>query len=199
MVIKTGKNVIIGCKDQVEISKILIGNLKKRGLRFEESLIFPLSVDGYRMVYGMFAAGQEEEIRDATWSPSKKSLNVTSRTRSIILMEPVMDQEEMKVKQGMKWLNLLGKKEGLTKKLKHIKVFIATWFSNAKFKDVQGAELLCALYSDLSRDLVFSSLPETGEGMVLEDAIKEFSWELDHVFPEKHEVVLDKLKSELWE
>lgn len=182
---------------------MILGALEGQEVSLDDSLIFPVSLSSTWMIGAMLDAGDARTISKNTWSPDKKSLPVDKRTKSILFIEPLLWKESDSLRNAGSWLDSLARKRKVSKLLKGLPRRVVCWFTDFNYKEAQkGVPITCALHVQESGhiDLHGShAMLETGKKMDLDVAIGDAGWDQEFAFMEKHEVVLDKLKTELWD
>ncbi len=196
--------IILEPADHAELGKLLLQKIRREGISIREAAIFPVSADSVLALASLLASDEMGEIHDAIWMPGDIKPPVSPATRAILLVDAVVEKGSTRARQARKVLDYLLKRLKLEKKLKGIKIYAPCWLSDAETRDAgDGILLLPAAFTpDVSKVVPFAADAKAAGGarkLEFTDATNELKWDLDHAYKEKHEVVLEKLKSELWE
>ncbi|MBN2154031.1 MAG: hypothetical protein JW839_21420 [Candidatus Lokiarchaeota archaeon] len=189
--------------DHAELGRLLLQKIRREGIGIRDAAIFPVSADSTFAITSLLAADEASEIHDAIWMPGDGKPPVSPTTKAILLVDAVVEKHNVKARQAKKVLGFLLKRLKLEKKLKDIKLYAPCWLSDAETREAGDGILLvpAAFAPDVSKVVPFAAGSKpTGDAreLGLAGAAKELGWDLDHVYKERHEMILDKLKNELW-
>jgi hypothetical protein len=194
----------LGPEDHLALGQLLLKKMQQEGINLRDAVIFPISVGSVPVIGSLLATTEMEAISGAVWMPGAGKPPISSATKTILLVDDVVENGSSRQKQAKEILGFLLKRFKVDKKLKGIKVFAICWLSDSDSRDLTGdVHLLSAAHAPkLPRLVPYTSSWGSKDGtrqMGFADAVKELKWELDHIYKEKHEIVLDKLKTQLWE
>nr|MDO8085628.1 hypothetical protein [Candidatus Sigynarchaeum springense] len=196
--------IILEPADHAELGKLLLQKVRNIGISIRESAIVPLSPDSAIVLASLLALDETGEIHDSIWMPGDNKPPVSPVTKSILFIDAIVEKNNTRAKQAKKMLGFLLKRLKLEKKLEGIKVYAPCWLSDAETLDMgDGIRLIPATFApDVSKVVPLAASTKAAEGtrkLEFADATRELKWDIDHVYMEKHEIVLQKLKTELWE
>jgi hypothetical protein len=196
--------VVLEPADHAELGKLLLQKIRKEGINIRDAVIFPVSAGSVLALSSLLASDELGEINDAIWMPGDAKPPVSQTTKAVLLVDAIAGKGSSSAKQAKKVLDFLLKRFKLEKKLKGIKLYAPCWLSDAETRDMGDGILLipAAFAPDVAKVMPLGTNAKAIEGarkLGFVDAAKELKWDLDHTYKEKHEIVLDKLKNELWE
>ncbi len=198
------KEIILEPEDYAELGKLLLKKVRQEGISIRDAVIFPVSAGSVLALSSMLASDELGEIQGAIWMPGESKPPVSPATKAVLLVDAVVEKASTRARQAKKVLDFLLKRFKLEKKLKCIKLYAPCWLSDVETRDVgDGILLIPAAYApDVAKVVPFAANAKAVGGarkLGFADGTKELRWDLEHVYKEKHEIVLDKLKNELWE
>ncbi|MEX2680769.1 MAG: hypothetical protein Q6373_004165 [Candidatus Sigynarchaeota archaeon] len=196
--------IVLEAADHAELGKLLFQKIRKEGISIRDAAIFPVSTDSVFVLASLLMSDEAGEIHGAIWMPGENKPPISPETKTILLVDAIVQKSSTRARQAKRVLDFLLKRLKLEKKLKGIKFYAPCWLSDAETRDRgDGIHLIPAAFApDIEKIVPFSADAKTIEGarkLAFKDAIQELKWEIDHVYMEKHEIVLQKLKTELWE
>jgi hypothetical protein len=196
--------IVLEPADHAELGKLLLQKIRKEGINIRDAVIFPVSAGSVLALSSMLASDELGEIHHAIWMPGDSKPPVSPATKAILLVDAIVDKSSTSARQAKKVLDFLLKRFKMVKKLKGIKLYAPCWLSDAETREVGDGILLipAAFAPDVAKVVPFSANAKATDGarkLSFIDAGKEMKWEFDHVYKEKHEIILSKLKNELWE
>ena len=196
--------IVLEPADHAELGKLLLQKIRKEGINIRDAVIFPVSAGSVLVLSSLLASDELGEINDAIWMAGDNQPPVSPTTKAILFVDAIVEKNSSRARQAKKVLDFLLKRFKLEKKLKGIKLYAPCWLSDAETREVGDGILMipAAFAPDAAKVVPFAANAKVVEGarkLGFADATKELKWDLDHVYKEKHEIVLDKLKNELWE
>nr|MDO8111237.1 hypothetical protein [Candidatus Sigynarchaeota archaeon] len=203
-IVKTNE-IFLDFEDHAELTTLLLKKMQKEGIGLRESVIFPVTVDSSWLLNGLLVSGEGGIVRDITWMPGMDKAPVSASTKNILFLEDRVEQNASKAKHAKQVLRFLVKKFKLEKKLKDAKFYSLCWFSSSPVQDLgNSVKLLSSVYVPSLAGIQLGPATkkpamEGSRRLGFTEAVAELKWEPDHVYKEKHEIVLEKLKSELWD
>ena len=198
------KNVFLEISDHAELTRISLKKLTENGINLRNAVIFPVSLESTWLLNALLMVDQENIIRDITWTADKEKAPILSTTSHVIFLEPLVNASGSKIKLGRKWLALLAKKYGVVKQMRRLKPCVLSWFSNSQSKQIEAGTLLVAAVHaediDTIRLFDYSGTATTNaQQLSMDDAKQQLVWDPEYVFKDKDEIILEKLRTDLWE
>lgn len=194
--------IILEIEDHLEFSNLLYKKLKEKGIPMRQALFFPVSSTSSIIMNALNSAINETPLKGQYWSPGMENMKkICSSANHIIFIDLVSSKPATRVSNAKKTLTALSKKLGMKKQLKKATYHMACWIATQKMAVIGGnIEVIEAAHADEVKEVIPLSYEKNLPGSIpFSDACEQLGWELDYKYKEKHQVVLDKLKSDLWD
>lgn len=197
------KNVFLEIFDHAELARIVLKKLAENKISLRNAVIFPVSLESTWLLNALLMADQENIIRDITWTADKEKAPISPSTIHVIFLEPIVRASGSNMKHGKKWLAILSKRYGIEKQVRRLKPCVIAWFSNSKSKQVEAGALLVAAIHTEGLDAIklfdyAGTATASSQQLSMDDAKEQLGWDPEYVFKDKDELILDKLRSDLW-
>ncbi|MFX0102624.1 MAG: hypothetical protein ACFFCS_23860 [Candidatus Hodarchaeota archaeon] len=204
MLIDDGGRIYLEFEDHVKLVKGLLKKLEEEGIKLEECMFFPVSLESNWLAFALMTAIEKSDIMSAIWSPEKNKPPLTASTKNIVFLEDIIKKGDSRINLAKKWFNLLAKKTGIIKKLKDKSEISACLVTDSQQRYNTGKRLLISslLVKNLEELDIFPYKLEAKDKLKklsIDEAMKEYNWQDEWRYLETHEIVLDKLKTELWD
>ena len=183
--------------DHAALFGILQDKLVAGGVSLRDAVMMPVTPEGVFILTGCLATPGNEALAGNTWMIGTRDAPVGAKTKHVVFLDGIVDDSGEATRAAMDWLVAFSKKLKIGRKLKDLTFHVACFFTSSDRAVVgNGIKVIAALKCKPTDNIGFFS--PAGSSISLDQAVEKFGWEKDFSLKERHEMVLDNLKSELW-
>ncbi|MHA1370569.1 MAG: hypothetical protein ACTSWN_07600 [Promethearchaeota archaeon] len=187
-------------EDMNAFGNIIVDKFKALNRTFDNALFFPVSFSAWWVLNALSHSVKNEVIKESTWTPAKKQLSARGEIKKLIFVSGIVNKDDDGMQNTLKMFNLLLKKDKKIKRqLKQAEKFVISCFTRTKEKYIFGKiQIISAFYTPNMDNISFLTFKD-GKQVMLSEIEEKLGWERNYEYLEKYEVILDKLKTELWD